>query len=318
MAFFDKKEDVLDFQLTEYGKHLLQQGVLEPTYYAFFDDDVLYDSEAGGTQEAQNDAARRIKYQTPSLKVQPNTTGAETRVAAFLQAATGSATFSTIAENSVQFVDAFNTAPQFEQKFFIGSEPIGTSDLQSEYAPAWQLNCLANEIVSSTGYYAVNLTASNVGVANGLIKNIPQLNIDVDYKSFFADSAEMNEYDEENISQIESFVSDSTVGLFVQENYLVVQIEEKNTSSLKENFEIEVYESGSDGSLTRLNFITDRSQMSPTTSDDVEHYMNIRVDDEMPENVIEAVGLSLDHIRGRSVRIQLRRDLYETDEGGQC
>ena len=42
MDFFDKKEDVLDFQLTEYGKYLLQNGVLEPAYYAFFDDDILF------------------------------------------------------------------------------------------------------------------------------------------------------------------------------------------------------------------------------------------------------------------------------------
>ena len=60
MDFFDKKEDVLDFQLTEYGKYLLQNGVLEPAYYAFFDDDILYDSEAGGFSEAQNLASRRF------------------------------------------------------------------------------------------------------------------------------------------------------------------------------------------------------------------------------------------------------------------
>ena len=40
MKFFNKKEDVLDIQLTQYGKHLLSKGELEPTYYAFFDDDV--------------------------------------------------------------------------------------------------------------------------------------------------------------------------------------------------------------------------------------------------------------------------------------
>tara|TARA_R110000824_G_scaffold121839_2_gene278221 strand:- start:10923 stop:11879 length:957 start_codon:yes stop_codon:yes gene_type:complete len=318
MAFFDKKEDVLDFQLTEYGKHLLQQGVLDPVYYAFFDDDILYDSNAAGISEAQNSSARRIKYETPSLKVQPNTTGAETRVAAFLEAATGSAGFSTIAENSVQFVDAFNTSPQFQQKFFIGADPLGTSDLQSEYAPAWHLNCLANHITSSDTHYAVNLTASNVGTSEGIVRNIPQLDIEIDYKTFFADSTEMNEYDEENISEVESFISDSTVGLFVEENYLVMQIEEKNTNFLKENFSIEVYESGSDGTLTRLNFIGDDNQMNPTTSENVEHYMNIWVDDEMPSNVSDALGITRDSLQGRSVRIQLRRDLYETEEGGQC
>jgi hypothetical protein len=45
MSFFDKKEEVLEFKLTEYGKRKLQLGRLNPTFYAFFDDDVLYNTE---------------------------------------------------------------------------------------------------------------------------------------------------------------------------------------------------------------------------------------------------------------------------------
>ena len=322
MDFFNKKEDILDFQLTEYGKRLLQQGILEPTYYCFFDDDILYDSNAGGISEIQNSADRRIKYETPTLKVQPNTTGVETRVNQFLETVTSDSPagepFSTISENSVQFVDRFHTTPQFEQKFFIGTDPLGTSDLKSQYAPAWHVNCLANEIASSQDYCAVNLTGSNVGLVKGLVRKIPQLNITIDYKTFFADTAEMDEYEEENLSQIMSFNSDSTVGLFVQENYLVLQIDEKNTDLLKENFEIEVYESGSDGTLSRLQFIGEENQMLPTTSDNVEYYMNIETDDEMPAGVIKDLGISPAALKGRAVRVQLRRDLYETDNDGIC
>jgi len=42
MKFFDPKQDVLDIQLTQYGKHLLSSGKFRPVYYAFFDDDILY------------------------------------------------------------------------------------------------------------------------------------------------------------------------------------------------------------------------------------------------------------------------------------
>ena len=35
MEFFNKKEDVLDVELTEYGKYLLSLGQLDPVYYAF-------------------------------------------------------------------------------------------------------------------------------------------------------------------------------------------------------------------------------------------------------------------------------------------
>ncbi len=42
--FLDKKEQVIDFQLTTYGRYLLSVSGLKPTYYAFFDDNIIYDS----------------------------------------------------------------------------------------------------------------------------------------------------------------------------------------------------------------------------------------------------------------------------------
>lgn len=42
--FLDKKEQVFDVKLTTYGRYLLSVGGLKPAYYAFFDDNVIYDS----------------------------------------------------------------------------------------------------------------------------------------------------------------------------------------------------------------------------------------------------------------------------------
>jgi len=44
MKFLDRKEQVLELSLTQYGKSLLSRGRLKPFYYAFFDDDLIYDS----------------------------------------------------------------------------------------------------------------------------------------------------------------------------------------------------------------------------------------------------------------------------------
>ena len=44
VLFLDKKEQVLEFELTPYGKHLFSVGKLDPKYYSFYDDDILYDS----------------------------------------------------------------------------------------------------------------------------------------------------------------------------------------------------------------------------------------------------------------------------------
>ncbi len=48
MTFFNKKEETIGIELTPYGRSLLAKGKLMPAYYAFFDDDILYDVMAGG------------------------------------------------------------------------------------------------------------------------------------------------------------------------------------------------------------------------------------------------------------------------------
>ena len=41
--FLNKKEQVFDLKLTSYGNYLLSQGNFKPVYYAFYDDNVVYD-----------------------------------------------------------------------------------------------------------------------------------------------------------------------------------------------------------------------------------------------------------------------------------
>ena len=71
MEFFNKKEDVLEVKLTNYGKDRLAAGQFNPTFYAFFDDDVLYDVSGSGFEETQNSAEGRIQSDTPKLRAIP-------------------------------------------------------------------------------------------------------------------------------------------------------------------------------------------------------------------------------------------------------
>ena len=73
MEFFNKKEEVLEVKLTNYGKDRLAAGQLNPTYYAFFDDDILYDVSGSGYTEDQNLAESRIQSDTPKIKIIPTT-----------------------------------------------------------------------------------------------------------------------------------------------------------------------------------------------------------------------------------------------------
>ena len=69
MEFFNKKEEVLDIQITPLGKRLLQLGQFKPKFYAFYDNDILYDGKYGGLTETQNEIQERIK-EVPRIKQQ--------------------------------------------------------------------------------------------------------------------------------------------------------------------------------------------------------------------------------------------------------
>jgi len=326
MSFFDKKEEVIEMKLTEYGKRKLQLGRLNPTFYAFFDDDILYNTDAAGFTEAQNDADRRIRFDTPALKVQKSTTGAETRVNQFLDDVsgplqeTGSAGQYVISENSVAFINTFQDTPQFAQKFFLGSDPLGTSDLKTQYAPAWHINALEGQISASQYYQTVNLTSSNTGLDNGIVRNIPQIDITIDYKTFYSSDDEMDDFTSAQAEKIIRLTEDNPTGvaLYLEENYLVLDVVERNSDNLKENFEIEVFLSGSDGTYSKKTFLTTETLGDVIGDQNVEFYANILVDAEMPNEAIDRLNIQESTLKGTIARTQLSRNLYTSDNEEPC
>ena len=53
--FINRKQQVYDLKLTNYGHYLLSIGRLEPVYYAFMDDNIIYDGQYAGLTETQNE-----------------------------------------------------------------------------------------------------------------------------------------------------------------------------------------------------------------------------------------------------------------------
>lgn len=80
MTFFNKKEDVLKIELTPHGRKLLSQGKLKPVYYAFLDDDILYDIVKGGSSENNSQTKDRILSETIYMAPQTNYKGVDTSV----------------------------------------------------------------------------------------------------------------------------------------------------------------------------------------------------------------------------------------------
>tara|TARA_R100000808_G_C2152767_1_gene162428 strand:- start:2536 stop:3426 length:891 start_codon:yes stop_codon:yes gene_type:complete len=68
MTFFNSKEESVIIELTKHGRELLSKGQMKPVYYAFSDDDILYDSQKGGFSEVNSAIKTRIVDETPRLK----------------------------------------------------------------------------------------------------------------------------------------------------------------------------------------------------------------------------------------------------------
>ena len=76
MEFFNRKQEVIDIQLTPHGRRKLSTGEWRPKFYAFFDRDVIYDVGHAGYEENQKESHDRIKA-TPRPKTIPITYGVE-------------------------------------------------------------------------------------------------------------------------------------------------------------------------------------------------------------------------------------------------
>ena len=169
----------------------------------------------------------------------------------------------------------------------------------------------------------MNLTSSNASEAHGLAREIPQINIEVDYKTFFA-KTDPNYTGNDIIPLTEGLNSDG-IRLYVRDRYLVVEVLEENTPYLKENFDIQVFYSASAGTspieLPQLLFIDDSEFYTTPVpyrsfatghpqNGDVDFYLNVLVDNELPPAVALDLGIDAAVIRGSTSRLALSRDLY--------
>ena len=66
MTFFNKKTEVMQIEMTPYGRYLYSIGKFKPHSYEFVDDDIVY--KINGSTETQEAASPRILEQTPKLK----------------------------------------------------------------------------------------------------------------------------------------------------------------------------------------------------------------------------------------------------------
>jgi len=250
--FLNKKEQVIDFELTPYGKYTLSIGSFKPIYYAFYDDGVLYDGKyAGLKHEKQNDIHERIKNKTSYLESLVIFDEVETSPPYPSQYGSGGPEDSgfefDVVGLYVRELDPLGSlAASLQQQptpdVFKFNSAIGDAYFDGESqqnAPAWKVVTLQGEISTSS---PTNTAHSSRTLSGSVDQDIPQVNIDLFYTKRVQDNT-LNPDPRKIINMVDTTApfADGKVIQLIQ-NDLVVYAEELNTALLTENFDIEVFE----------------------------------------------------------------------------
>jgi len=227
MPFFDQKEEVMDVQLTQFGKDCLARGVFRPVYYQFFDDDILYNSKNGGFSEHQNDAEVRILTETPKLKTQHLTYSVQEQYKVEDQLI--------VERRKPRFAPLRrNVDPDLQSKILI--YPMGEQDVASADYPRFSV--LSLDAPFSQGQITF-LTSSDV------IRKVPQINVNPKFtiirKGSRSQSERIIDEDYYDLTSHEIKFSDNSKLIRKEENFLI-DLQEVGTFYGLDNFEVEIYE----------------------------------------------------------------------------
>ncbi len=243
MSFFNSKEDVLDLQLTQYGKYLLSRGKFKPTYYAFYDDNVMYDSTYGSFSESHTVIKDRIIDNTAYNKTQYVYYGIESNIKKIKRQmrTLGSTTFIPVQPNV--------------EKYYTLTAPLGNSSMQVDKKPYLELYFLEGDLHQ----YSTEYTGSHATLP------IPQLSSSITFKSKVnkinnstnsivggeaaiasnrvgGTTPDATEFQLKNNERIyENIIINTENSIVVRGQEILIDITEFNSDYTNENFEIELF-----------------------------------------------------------------------------
>ena len=230
MEFFNKKEEVLDLQLTQYGKYLLSIGKLNPAYYTLHDDNVIYDSEFSQGAELQNEARVRIQSDTPTIKTQHNFVSLDS-----------------MQSKAADFQDD-------KERTGVMARPLATSNLGSDKLPSWNINTLGGNLVEGSTTPVITSSASSI------VQEIPQIGAEITY--YISPVMLGSDFTEDEITEVNNGLADGIPqnilegidiafetevlpdgsSFLIDKDDLILQIVEDNAPMGNDNFEVEVFE----------------------------------------------------------------------------
>ena len=284
MTFFNKKTEVMQIEMTPYGRYLYSIGKFRPHSYEFVDDDILYKS---GSSEDQESIHNRIINETPKLKINR----------AFQDEASKLQALSRISDMRVM-------QKRMTQRQN-GIQALGRSSYSSDNMPSFQVTMLRGHISGSSNTFETNQVYNQFSDDTSGSVHIPQIDIDFNIDASLRNALQIPN---ENTSEggaltSQTFDDGNYVSIFYE--MPIIHLKEFNSFYEKENFEIEVFLSGSNGALTPLkneeeqSLIVNDLLVSPKeqvmsleerTSDFVQYFFDIEVDREIdPIDLCRAV-----------------------------
>jgi len=292
MSLFDSKQEVVNIELTSYGKKKLALGKFNPSYYAFFDDDVIYDaSYAALTESANGEADDRVRKETPYLKTVYSIVGAETKL-----------------NKGAGDHELLNNIRLYENssilKYGLGTSKIGEvtgSQISINFLDGTLTNVhttasafvFGNDLSPKTAYDKpqTKLITQNLDLSPE-IRSLPDPSLTIPPE--LLDPARIE-------PAVVSPVLQDNKYIFLEVDELLLAVDELNSVEDYNNFEISIYKietnENDEEEYKKLNFKRKQEQVnedgflmeaseittqdSRITTDDVEFYLDIQVDEEI-------------------------------------
>tara|TARA_B100000214_G_scaffold375337_1_gene361235 strand:+ start:2253 stop:3086 length:834 start_codon:yes stop_codon:yes gene_type:complete len=249
MAFFDKKQDVIDIEMTQFGKDLLSRGAFKPVYYCFFDDEIIYDTMYVGLTEHQNDSEDRIR-DSQRLREVAQTFSVE-----------GSFKNQTkLIEQGIRdtFLKLKSNQNPLEKESIL-KFPLGNQSAGTQHTPAFDVKALESKFTNLNVSY---LTQSHYDI------RIPQLEMSPTYNVYknIENQIQLEDnflFDDEThfdfMSKKVEFYDKSYI--LVEDDSVKIDVQEHNVPYRNENFEIEIYEMENPLDPESLTLISDPSDL---------------------------------------------------------
>ena len=289
MTFFNKKTEVMQVEMTPYGRYLYSIGKFKPHSYEFVDDDVVY--YVSGSGENQEDAHNRILNETPKLKINRAFQDEAPQV------------------ESPSLIDRRRIMVKRMNQKQNGLYALGRSSYSSNNLPSFQVTMLQGELAGSSLVHEVSSSQNpNTNSVSGSVF-IPQVNVQVNFIAISGNV--LNPPVDFDGETVRSEVFDN--GEYVEIRYKepILHLKEFNSFYEKENFEIEVYkvDSGENEVLVPLKldvkptsivngFLVDSSELDfvPQTemilAEDyvspnmAKYFFETEFDEEIPEEIL--------------------------------